>query len=289
MGVTFVVFSQSEHHKTDTMKKRYIRFLVVLTVCLHPELSRGQGQYGLSDVYTQASLDVARLSLTGPSYENFKANYNTYGFNAGLYLNPIGAGRRLRDDYNLPDNSLRNARLAPLLASIKNQPGPTAPDPKAGSEFLSHLSPLIGIQLIGKGGKYSDRFGTSTTHMTYLEIPVYVLYSHLLPEGKGRLFGGLGFYLAYGLWGKSSYVDGTGATGSFGAFDINGGGYKRFDTGLNFMAGYQLPQGLRLSLVHELGLTSIDPVARADKTKNRVWSLNVGYPLKKLTDRLQKK
>ncbi len=50
-----------------------------------------------------------------------------------------------------------------------------------------------------------------------------------------------------------------------------------------------MPQGLRLSLVHELDLTSIDPVKGADKTRNRVLSLNVGYPLKKLAQHFRKK
>ena len=271
------------------MKNATCASLLVLLIWLLPTIGWGQGQYGVSQVYMQASLDVARQILTGPSYEDYKSNYNTFGFNVGLYYNPFRAKEELQEDYHLPTNSLRYSPLNPasLLASIDRRPGPTAPDPKAGSEFLRHLSPLVGVQLIGKGGKYSDRFGTSTTHMTYLEIPAYVIYTHNLPEGKGQLFGGLGFYLAYGLWGTLKFDD-PGGKSSFSAFD-KANGYKRFDAGLNFMAGYQLPEGLRLSLVHELGLISIDPVAGSDKTKNRVWSLNVGYPLKKLTTLIKKK
>ncbi|GAB2604101.1 porin family protein [Spirosoma areae] len=271
------------------MKKLRIHFLVLLTVWLHPKRVEAQYQNGLSQAYLQGSLDVAKQILTGPSYEDFKANYNTYGFNVGLYFNPFRASEELRDDYHLPDRSLRNSPLnsATLLASIDRKPGPMVPDPKASSSFLRHLSPLVGIQLIGKGGKYSDRFGTSITHMTYLEIPIYAIYTYMLPEDKGRLFGGLGFYVAYGLWGTLKFDDPRG-TESFSAFD-KFNGYKRFDAGLNFMAGYELPQRLRLSIVHELGVTSIDPVAGSDKTRNSVWSLNVGYPLKKLVALTRKK
>ena len=261
----------------------------MLTIWLRPERIIAQYQYGAGEVYFKASGDIARQVLTGPSYNDFIKYGDVMGFNVGLYYNPVGAINSLKNDYSSSKHGLQNPLFssATLLASTNNQPGPTAPAPKAGSEFLSHLSPLIGVQLIGKGGKYSDRFGTSTTHMTYLEIPVYVLYNQKLPDGKGLLFGGLGFYLAYGLWGTLKFDD-PGGKSSFSAFDkLNG--YKRFDAGLAFMGGYKLPQGLSLSLEYELGLTSIDPVAGSDKTRNRVLSLNVGYPLKKLTTLLKKK
>jgi len=271
-------------------KKRLIAFIVLLTVWVGLNRTEAQYQNGLSEAYLQGSLDVAKQILTGPSYEDFKANYNTFGFNAALYRNPFRAKRILKDDYDVLKRRSRHSPpdLATLLASADNIAGPTAPDPKTGFSFLSHLSPLVGIQLIGKGGKYSDGFGTSTTHMTYLELPVYALYTHQLPKDKGQLIGGVGFYLAYGLWGTSRYTDARGGNAeSYPAFDKLSG-YKRFDAGLNFMVGYQLPQGLRLSLVHELGLTSIDPVAGSDKTKNRVLSLNVGYPLATLINTFRK-
>lgn len=272
--------------KTKLIAMKKLSILLLLTAFLRPEFSWGQGfANGLSEAYLQASLDVAKQLLTGPSYEDFKANYNTYGFNVGFYYRPLGFKHELQEDYGLPETRVA-PHLSTLLASNNNLPGPTAPDPKVAS-FLSHVYPLIGIQLIGKGGSYSDRFGKSTTHLTYLEIPLYAMYGYKLPDGKGRVFGGLGFYFAYGLWGKTSYNDRTGNS-SIGAFDKKSGGLRRFDAGLNFQGGYQLPQGLRLSLVYELGLVNLDPVSKVDKTFNRVFSLNVGYPLNKLVSKFKK-
>jgi hypothetical protein len=177
-------------------------------------------------------------------------------------------------------------KSALLLASNTNRPGPITPPDKEA--FLSHVSFIYGPQLIGKGGKYSDGFGTSTSRRTYLEAIGYALYNYDLPNDKGRVFGGLGPFLSVGLFGTNTYEQAKFATQSSGAFDSKNGGYSRLDGGLAFTAGYELPQGMRLSIVHELGLVNIDPSGGADKTFTRGWSLNVAYPLKKLVALVRK-
>ena len=243
------------------------------------------------DKFFQASIDLVKQSLLNPSYAGtpYAASAPKPGdvlaLNVAILFHNQGLINQIINYYR--PHSYRGptpADPATLLATNNALPGPTAPPDKA--TFLSHVSLLYGLQLIGKGSKTSDSYGTSTTHMTYLEIPAYILYNHDLPADKGRLFGGIGIYLAYGLWGK---ITDSSTPQSVSAFDKNAG-YKRFDAGLAFTAGYQMPQGLRLSLAYELGLVNIDPIAGAyDKLKNRSLSLNIAYPLAQLTDKLRKR
>ncbi|MVM32292.1 PorT family protein [Spirosoma sp. HMF4905] len=236
---------------------------------------------GCSPEFVQASADARRDGFRGPSYDGietpilFGTNVNAYW--TGQFARTAGIGSKYQ------------VNPATLLAANTNQPGPMAPDPKLTS-FLSHVSFLYGGQLIGKGGKYTDNFGTGTSRRTYLEAISYALYNYDLPNDKGRIFGGLGPFLGLGLFGTSKYENARFGTQSYGAFDKNAG-YSRLDGGLAFTAGYQLPQGLRLSIAHELGLVNIDPVSggSADKTFTRVWSLNVAYPTKKLVALVKKK
>lgn len=239
----------------------------------------------LGGTYVQGSLDLVHQRLYGPSYKGASPNpVQLLLLNFAIQKN----------DQKLIDQIFKNvksgvsqraipANEATLLVSARPGPGPPTPPEKAS--FLSHLSLLYGVQLIGKGSKFSDGFGTSTTKMTYLEPMAAVLYNYDLPDNKGQIFGGLGPYLGLGLWGKTKYSDRT-FTESYQTFDKDLG-YKRFDAGLIFTAGYQLPQGLRLSIAHELGLVNIEKES-VDKTQNRVWSLNVGYPLQKIVKKLKR-
>ncbi|GAB4008564.1 hypothetical protein GCM10028808_15010 [Spirosoma migulaei] len=243
--------------------------------------------------FLSASIDLARLRLSGPSYEytpglNNLRNHpgDVLVLNLAIKFNNQGMINQIFNYYNT--QSYRTpipADPATLLAANTNLPGPTSPADKP--PFLSHVSLLYGFQLIGKGGKDEDGYGTSKTRMTYLETMGYALYNYDLPNSKGRLFGGPGIYLGYGLWGKTSYTY-QGGSDSFAAFDkLNG--YRRFDAGVALTAGYQLEQGLRLSLEYEVGLLNINPGAGDDKTKNRSLSLNIAYPLKAFVDKLRKK
>lgn len=242
------------------------------------------------DTFLQASIDMVRQKLLNPSYAGtpYAATGPTPGdvlaLNLAIQFHNQGLVNQIIHYYT-PGTSQRVKPADPstLLATNDPRTGPTSSPDKA--PFLSHVSLLYGVQLIGKGSKTTYKSGTSTTRMTYLEIPAYMLYNHDLPSNKGRLFGGVGFYLAYGLWGTINDSDNT---PSVSAFDKNLG-YKRFDAGLAFTGGYQLPQGLRISIAYELGLVNIDPFAGAyDKLKNRALSLNVAYSLHKVTALLKR-
>ncbi|WP_158642547.1 porin family protein [Chitinophaga japonensis] len=114
--------------------------------------------------------------------------------------------------------------------------------------------------------------------LTYLELPVNFLYKHEL--GAGKIFGGFGPYLAMGLSGKYGEVDvkfdgkkdeELGETDE----DIHG---KRMDAGANFIAGYELKNGLLFSVNYSLGLTDVDP--NGTKSKNGYFGISVGYLFK---------
>ncbi len=256
---------------------------------LLPQAGRAQNDAdtpgaGISQTFMQVSSDVARLSFKEDTkYAQFISDGDAvFVFNMAINkFDRDWANRILKSFGGNPlraSRSIRPADLASLVASTDSRPGPVSAAGNGSSQ--SHLGLLYGAQLIGKGTGATG----STTRMTYLEPMAYLLYSYDLPDDKGYVFGGLGPYLALGLWGRIS-------SGNYSAnvFDQSKGGYSRFDAGLGFTAGYQHPQGVRLSVAHELGLVNIEPKSIREKAYNRVWSLNVGYPLKKLAEKLRKK
>ena len=275
--------------------KNFTCALLVLLTCLSTQLVLGQmlptptptDADRKIQAFLSASLDMARQRLSGPSFENLRNHPgDVLIMNLSIQFHNQGMVDQIIDYYGKNARHLvKPADPSTLMAANTSMPGPDSDPEKA--PFLSHLSLLYGVQLVGKGGKEKDDYGSSKTRMAYLEPMGYVLYNYKLPNDKGRVFAGPGIYVAYGLWGKSKY-EGTGYNESFSAFDKDLG-YKRFDFGLNGMIGYQMPQGFSLSLVYELGLLNIDPARGDDKTKNRLLSLNLGYPLSALMSKLGKK
>jgi len=140
--------------------------------------------------------------------------------------------------------------------------------------------------------------------LTYLELPVNVLYKQ--PLGQGKLIVGAGPYIAYGLGGKvrtsGRYQNGeTFNVGTEVRFEhkkqytfgepFQYSYHKPFDAGLNFIAGYELSNGLCFQVSYSLGLTNITPSdAMLDDgtteitwgdVKNRYLALSVGYFLRR--------
>lgn len=154
---------------------------------------------------------------------------------------------------------------------------------------LNAVSLQTGILLNGKGN-----FSTTTenfvsngnpvpyslrhlTNITYLELPVNIVYRH--PVKPGSLYFGAGPYIARAVWGSYStkasmntyYKKVVSTDMSFG----NGTDQlKSMDYGANILAGLQMKNGLKLGLNYGLGLTSITNTGSA---QNRVLSLVVGY------------
>jgi hypothetical protein len=125
-------------------------------------------------------------------------------------------------------------------------------------------------------------FPSTKTSLTYLEVPVNFLYK--LEAGAGKVFFGAGPYVGFGLTGKVK-VDAEGAEDGDIKFDgkkeaeleegDEDGHLKRLDAGANFLAGYELKNGLLFSVNYSLGLTNIDPDGA--KSKNGYIGISVGY------------
>jgi hypothetical protein len=245
---------------------------------------------GIKGAMSEGSLDLFRHKFAGPSYAkgNFPApDAEEFGYNLGI-LFVVG------EQAFMGPGPFSQSAPTNLLATTSNQLsfGLGYAPPKPNSLFTNkHFALMSGLELIRKGSNISDVNGKNITHLLYLEVPIYALYRHYLPDNKGELFGGLGPYFGYGLTGtfKSTF---NGQTFKSSAFDTKNGGYKRFDAGLAFTAGYQLPSSLRIRLAYELGLVNIESGPAGgfgDKTFNRGISLNVGYPVDKIVDKFKKR
>lgn len=108
-----------------------------------------------------------------------------------------------------------------------------------------------------------ENFGTSTTRLNYLEIPINLAYSFPIGENKLDLFAGP--YAAFGLGGKNKFVsdmdgleDQTNtlkAAKNPNETDDEDGYYNPLELGLNLGAGFQVSK-LYFSASYSLGLTN---------------------------------
>lgn len=154
-----------------------------------------------------------------------------------------------------------------------------------------HLQP--GLLFTTKGAKGTDNFlgqnVTTTVNLSYIEVPVNLLFK---PElGTGRMLLGFGPYVAFGVGGKATTESG----GVSGEVDIEfknevdegdpeGVFYaKRVDSGANLLVGYEFMGGLSFQLNAQLGLADINPedrtITEKDETsfKNTGFGLSLGY------------
>jgi hypothetical protein len=126
----------------------------------------------------------------------------------------------------------------------------------------------------------------------YLEIQANFLLKERL--GNGKLFLGAGPYLARGITGRSKAKGFSSLGGQRTDYDMqvpvkfsNEVVYntpnvyeKHYDAGLNFLAGYELKNGLFFNAVYSLGLTNLYYDDNY-KSKNTYVGLSVGYFFKR--------
>ncbi len=159
------------------------------------------------------------------------------------------------------------------------------------------MSIQAGLGLSGKGASftYGDKSSGTwyelKTNPLYLELPVNIVGK--IPLGSNsNIFFGAGPYGAMGIGGKYkvtgevlgfnySKEDGITFSNDDPTNGQNGesGDLKRFDFGLNFLAGIEIKH-ITLNANYGLGLVNIKPGSKNndnDKYKNRVFSLSVGY------------
>lgn len=123
----------------------------------------------------------------------------------------------------------------------------------------------------------------------YLELPINVIYHPVL--GSGNLLLGAGPYLGYGLGGKWKNESSTNAKGTlvfvndFDQYDNAGGRNlvygRKFDYGLNLLAGYQFSNKVSVQVNSQLGLMDITPLKDGQKLgviqNNIQISFSAGY------------
>nr|WP_162988966.1 porin family protein [Pedobacter schmidteae] len=171
--------------------------------------------------------------------------------------------------------------------------GLTADIPVSGDFFIQP-----GIQYVEKGfkqkkGGYYGLANNFKVNVSYVEVPVNILYKPQL--GNGKLLLGAGPYFGYGTGGtwKSDNVilmgdimtDSKGEVifkndvmdGEFGKYMYG----KPFDYGANFLAGYEFLEKLAVQFNAQLGLANLQPkvdgVKREGSLKNVGFGISVGY------------
>mgnify|MGYP004702508505 CR=1 FL=1 len=129
---------------------------------------------------------------------------------------------------------------------------------------------------------------TRTINLSYIEVPLNLVYKGLL--GNGYVMVGFGPYVGYAFSGKDKIEGGTISVENDIEFknvlDANDPltttFFKAFDAGANVFVGYELAGGLFFQLNTQLGLLKINPEDNRlpnnrSELKNTGFSLSLGY------------
>lgn len=148
-----------------------------------------------------------------------------------------------------------------------------------------------GLLFSTKGAKNTYGSLTGTYKLSYIELPLNVVYKGAL--GNGFIMVGFGPYLAYATGGKSTLNNETTTIENNIVFKKtveSGDPYitaymKRFDAGGNIFAGFEMAGGLFVQLNTQFGMININPKDNrllkefSDKlsVKNIGFGLSLGY------------
>ncbi len=125
---------------------------------------------------------------------------------------------------------------------------------------------LLQLNLLFSQKGYESQALSSKFTVNYIEIPVNLLYE----VTRDFTLGG-GIYAAHAINGKG-VIQGKSSDYDFGAGKAN-----RFDMGVNLIAGYEVIEGLRVSVNYTLGTANTTDNSYI-KMSNKVW----GFSLTKL-------
>ncbi len=132
------------------------------------------------------------------------------------------------------------------------------------SESGIHFRPALNF--VQKGGDFEG----ASINLNYLELPLDFVYK--LEAGSGKLFLGVGPSFALGLSGKAK----SGGDSEDIEFGSGEGEVKPLDLGGNILAGYELSNGLFLSVNYNLGFSNISNESEV-KTRNNYFGIKLGY------------
>lgn len=139
-----------------------------------------------------------------------------------------------------------------------------------------------GLGVVGKGSVVFNDGLTTSTHLTYLDLPVNIIRKFKFTD-LGLFYVGAGGYLGMGLGGYLDYETPGSETSDhvkFGRQDD----VKKIDTGLNFTTGFEFRNRLTFNLGFSLGLNNIASTTQQDSgtsvVKNREFTIGLGYLFK---------
>jgi len=139
-----------------------------------------------------------------------------------------------------------------------------------------------GLGIANKGSVVYDDALTTTTKLTYFELPVSILRKFTF-SNTGIFFIGAGGYAALGWKGNLNYETPGSNTSDIIKYG-NDNDVKKFDTGLYFSTGFELRNRLVFNVGYSLGLNNIASLSQQDSgtsvVKNRIFSVGLGYLLK---------
>lgn len=150
----------------------------------------------------------------------------------------------------------------------------------------------IGLQYITKGSTgnvdYTEflitRSVTRELNLKYIEMPLNLLYKPLV--GSGKLILGFGPYVGYCIGGTAVFSGNSAPNNADLKIQEDAPNnetnnliyFKTMDIGANFMVGYQIANGINLTLNTQLGLVNINSNSSSSlANKNTGFGLNLGY------------
>lgn len=222
----------------------------------------------LSNFIITCMLALFATVLQAQSVENGRTNFGILGgINAQNFFGKDFQGNELENDLATGFHVGVNAQI-PIAPEFYFQPG---------------------LLFSTKGAKNRDKAITTTYQLSYIELPLNLVYKGLL--GNGYVMVGLGPYLGYGIQGRVSQKgDGSLNTDTDVAFTnrvessdpLTTPYFRAFDVGGNVFAGYEFANGIFTQLNAQLGMIEINPEDNrfpGDKTsvKNIGFGLSLGY------------
>lgn len=145
-----------------------------------------------------------------------------------------------------------------------------------------------GLLFSTKGAKNTNGIIETTYKLSYIELPLNLLYRSLL--GNGYILVGFGPYISYGIMGKVNYESGSVSVDSDIEFQnvVEVGDpllatyFKPLDAGGNVFVGYEMAGGLCFQLNTQYGMLNIHPEDKSfpdgkNQIRNTGFGLSLGY------------
>lgn len=198
--------------------------------------------------------------------------------NAQISVGVLGGGNLQNlNGKNYSGDALENTMIPGFHAGL-NVEIPVAP------EF--YFQP--GLLFSTKGAKNVGSLLTTTTNLSYVELPLNFLYKGAL--GNGFVLLGVGPYVAYAIKGKVTTEGGSVSLENAVKFQnvVEVGDsplipyYRALDAGGNIFFGYEMSSGIFAQVNAQLGMLNINPeykILTNDKSavKNTGFGLSLGY------------